>query len=324
MAPDDIETRIRIAAQGLADAAPLANPDRPRPRDSSQPVHGSPRLDLKVVTLIGCALILIGTVITIGVTSHHRGARQPSATASTTTTSVPPAGATPVPNVVGLKTSEAAGALQAVGLTNSIDDLSCNGAVASGVVVGQSPQAGFKAASGSRISLQVSCSGSTTPTLVTPKGMTLGPDGLGIVTEGEGQASVISTMTQALGSATATGGGGCLDRTEVHWGDLSLEFYSGTLAGYRYLNGSQTLFGSKAAIPAPNTPLLQTDAGVTLGMTLGQVQPLYPPSDFTMEHGGSIVMTGSQAGDRLLLEFNASTPSTPLWEIKGGAPCGDF
>ncbi len=323
MDADDIETRIRVAVEQLADAAPLANPERPRPRGSGQPVNGRPRMELKVVTLIGCLVILIGTVIAIGVSNHHRGARQPSATASTTTSSMPPTGAIPVPNVVGLKTSQAAGALQEVGLTNSIDDLSCGGAVASGVVVSQSPQAGFHAASGSRISLRVSCSGSTS-TLVTPRGVTLGPDGLGIVTVGDSQASAVSTMTQALGAPTATGGSGCKDRTEVHWGDLSLEFYSGTLDGYRYLNGSQTLMGSKAPTPAPNTPLLRTDAGATLGMNLGQLQPLYPPGEFTMEHGGSIVVAGSKAGDRLLLEFDASSPSTPLWEIKGGAPCGDF
>ena len=286
-------------------------------------VNGRPRMELKVVTLIGCLVILIGTVITIGVSNHHRGTKQPSVSASTTTSSVPPTGLVPVPNVVGLKMSQAAGALQAVGLTNSIDEL-CDGAVASGVVVSQSPQAGFHAATGSRISLRVSCSGSTPSTPVTPEGVTLGPDGLGIVIVGDSQETVVSTITQALGAPTVTGGSACKDRTEVHWGDLSLEFYSGTLDGYRYLNGSQTLMGSKAPTPAPNTPLLRTDAGATLGMKLGQVQPLYPPGDFTMEHGGSVVVAGSKAGDRLLLEFGASSPSTPLWEIKGGAPCGDF
>ena len=36
MASDDIETRIRVAVEQLADAAPLANPERPRPRASGR------------------------------------------------------------------------------------------------------------------------------------------------------------------------------------------------------------------------------------------------------------------------------------------------
>jgi len=104
---------------------------------------------------------------------------------------------------------------------------------------------------------------SVAPPLVAPAGVTLGPDGLAIVTVGESQASVMTTVTKALGTPTATGGGGCLDRTEVHWGDLSLEFHSGTLDGYRYLNGSQPLMGLKAPVPTANTPLLRTEVGAT-------------------------------------------------------------
>jgi hypothetical protein len=114
-----------------------------------------------------------------------------------------------------------------------------------------------------------------------------------------------------------------MDRTEVHWGDLSLEFHSGKLDGYRYLNGSQTLMGLKAPTPPPNTPLLRTRAGATIGMTLAQVRALYPPSDFSLAHDGSISVSGG-SGTWLLLSFFGTAPSTPLWEIKGGAPCGDF
>jgi hypothetical protein len=156
------------------------------------------------------------------------------------------------------------------------------------------------------------------------EGMTLGPDGLGIVTVGDSQESVMTIMTKALGAPTATVGGGCLDRIEVHWGDLSLEFHSGTLDGYRYLNGAQTLMGSKAPIPMPNTPLLRTATGATLGMPLAKVRALYPPDAFSLEHDGSISLAGTTPGDRLLLSFFATNPTTPLWEIKGGAPCGDF
>jgi hypothetical protein len=153
--------------------------------------------------------------------------------------------------------------------------------------------------------------------------MVLGADGLGIVTVGEVQSRVVETMTEAIGAPTASGGGGCLDRTELHWGDLSLEFYSGRLDGYRYLNGSQTLLGLHAPTPAPNTPLLHTQAGATIGMTLAHVRALYPPGAFSLAHDGSISVSGA-SDTRLLLSFFGTAPATPLWEIKGGAPCGDF
>jgi hypothetical protein len=156
-----------------------------------------------------------------------------------------------------------------------------------------------------------------------PKGLTLGADGLGIVTVGESQARVVKTMTTAIGAPTASGGGGCKDRTEVHWGDLLLEFYSGSLDGYRYLNGSQTLMGLKAPVPTPNTPLLRTGAGATIGMTLAHVRSVYPPSDFSLAHDGSIAVPGA-SGNWLLLSFWGTAPSTPLLEIKGGPLCGDF
>jgi hypothetical protein len=81
--------------------------------------------------------------------------------------------------------------------------------------------------------------------------------------------------------------------------------------------------GSKAPIPAPNTPLIRTQAGATIGMTLAQVRALYPPSDFGLAHDGSISVSGA-SDTWLLMSFFGTAPSTPLWEIKGGAPCGDF
>ncbi len=74
-----------------------------------------------------------------------------------TTTSIPQAGNIVVPNVLGLTILNAVGELQAVGLTNSIDDLNCHSSVGRGYVVGQSPTKGFRAAPDSRINLRVSC-----------------------------------------------------------------------------------------------------------------------------------------------------------------------
>lgn len=82
--------------------------------------------------------------------------------------------------------------------------------------------------------------------------------------------------------------------------------------------------GSKAPFPMPNTPVLRTATGATLEMSLAKVRALYPPDAFSLEHDGSISVAGTILGDRLLLGFFATNPTTPLWEIKGGAPCGDF
>jgi hypothetical protein len=158
---------------------------------------------------------------------------------------------------------------------------------------------------------------------VSSSGVTLGPDGVGTVMVGESQASAMSTMSGYFGAPLVIGGGGCAGRTEVHWGDLSLEFYKDTLAGYRYLNGPQTWLGAKGPVPKPNTPPLGTAQDATIGMTLAHVRALYPPSDFSLAHDGSIAMPGT-SGDWLWLSFFGTRPSTRLWEIKGGAPCGDL
>ncbi len=82
-----------------------------------------------------------------------------------TTTSTPHTGTIVVPNVMGVSLLDAVGELQAVGLTNSIDDLNCHGSLGPAHVIGQSPKAGFRAAADSRINLRVSCgnTSSTTP-----------------------------------------------------------------------------------------------------------------------------------------------------------------
>jgi hypothetical protein len=62
-----------------------------------------------------------------------------------------------VPNVVGMSLSEAAAALQAVGLYNSIDNLNCSTRTSSGNIVSEAPVPGSQVARGTRISVQVSC-----------------------------------------------------------------------------------------------------------------------------------------------------------------------
>jgi hypothetical protein len=91
-----------------------------------------------------------------------------SGSSGPTTVSVPPSGPDVVPNVIGMATLGAVGALQQVGLTNSIDDLNCHGSIGPGHVVGQNPTAGFHAATDSRVNLQISCPQPTTSSSTRP------------------------------------------------------------------------------------------------------------------------------------------------------------
>jgi len=131
-------------------------------------------------------------------------------------------------------------------------------------------------------------------------------------------------MKEYLGSPTTTTAGDCKGTTEVQWQDLSLEFSGGALAGYRYLPGGLAAVGTERPPTGAGQPLLKTSSGATLGMTLAQIRPLYPQGDFSEEQGGAIVVPGSSNGDRLFLGFFANAPATPLEEVKGGHPCGNF
>lgn len=163
-----------------------------------------------------------------------------------------------------------------------------------------------------------------TPVTLGPKNVVLGPDGLGVVAIGSPQVNSVAAMGGYLGPPTKTAPGNCHGTTEVEWGDLSLEYTAGRLTGYRYLRGGLAGVGTNAHPSGPGDPLLKTGAGATLGMPLRTVRSLYPAADVSGLQGGSIVVPGTTGTDRLVLEFFASDPSTPLTEIKGGTPCGDF
>ena len=154
-------------------------------------------------------------------------------------------------------------------------------------------------------------------------GLVLSPDGLGVVKTGDSESSVVSTMSQYLGSPTSTTSGDCSGTTEVQWKDLSLEFSNGVLDGYRYLRGGLATEGTEHPTTGAGSPLLKTATGATLGMTLGDIRLLYPATDFSEAQGGAIVVR-SINGDRLFLGFFSNAPSTALVEVKGGQTCGDF
>lgn len=152
----------------------------------------------------------------------------------------------------------------------------------------------------------------------------LGPDGVGTVEVGSPQAAAVATLARNLGTPQATVPGDCKGTTEVEWGDLSLEFSEGTLTGYRYLLGGLGSVGTEEQPVGRISPSLATGTGATLGMTLAEARHLYPARDLTSEHDGAIAVPGRRDHDRLLLVFSSMDPRTPLHEIKGGTPCGDF
>jgi hypothetical protein len=165
----EIEGRLRQTLEEMASSAPLANPEHPRTATSATSQRHGPRFDLKLITLVGCLLVLIGTLVAVGIVASHHGSRRPTSSASSTplppsTTSLPLPGPYVVPNVVGLDAAQAIDDLRSAGLTNSIDNLNCPGSFLGGQVVGQNPGAGYRAASDSRVNIQISCEGTPTST----------------------------------------------------------------------------------------------------------------------------------------------------------------
>ena len=153
----------------------------------------------------------------------------------------------------------------------------------------------------------------------------LDPDGLGVANIGESEGAAESALVGVLGPSTGTASGTCSETTEVEWNDLSVEFSDGVFTGYRYNQGGFVDLGKLGRpISGPGTPPLQTATGAALGMTLAKVRSLYPPSAFSAEQGGAIVVSGSSPGNRLFLGFFSTAPSTPMSEVKGGSPCGDI
>jgi hypothetical protein len=163
----DIETRLRSTLEEMAESAPLSYPDRPR-TGAGPPARHGPQIDVKTLTLVGSVLILIGTLVIIGIETTHDTPSRPAPAATTslppTTTSLPLPGPDAVPNVVGLTASQALDEISAAGLTNSIGLHNCPGSFLGGLVVAQTPQPGYRAATDSRVNIQISCNENSSTT----------------------------------------------------------------------------------------------------------------------------------------------------------------
>jgi hypothetical protein len=153
MTAKELEDRLRATLREIAEAAPLANPNQPRPDQNAATNRGF-RFDFKVLAVIVGLLFVITTIVTVGLTSGTSPSHSPP---SSTTTSSTPTGPIVVPNTIGLQTAQAASVLQSADITNSIDNVDCGSSIAAGHVVGQAPPAGSHVAPGSRINLRIEC-----------------------------------------------------------------------------------------------------------------------------------------------------------------------
>jgi hypothetical protein len=146
--PSENEAGIREILERLGspdDIAAAAVSDRRTERRSTQSL---PLVWASVgVVVVGLAL---GGAALAG--AFGGGASGPPSASSTTRITV-----VVVPNVVGMGPSEAAAALQAVGLYNSIENLDCSTKIGSGKTVSEAPVPGSQVARGTRISIQVAC-----------------------------------------------------------------------------------------------------------------------------------------------------------------------
>jgi PASTA domain len=165
----NVEDQLRSVLEELASAAPLANPERPRTGPGKSARRRGPRADFKTLALVGCGLVLIGTLVAVEIEASHNAPSRPLPAVATTTlppatpTSLPLSGPYVVPNVVGLTVLQAVGELQSAGLTNSLGS-KCEGSFGESPVLSQNPPAGFHAAFDSRVNLRFSCDVTATST----------------------------------------------------------------------------------------------------------------------------------------------------------------
>ena len=153
--------------------------------------------------------------------------------------------------------------------------------------------------------------------------LAIGPHGIGGVRIGAPEAATVAALGARLGAPTKREvNPGCAPRyTEVEWGDLAVEFRSGTFSGFRYIAGGLPPTTYRApSPPKPVSPRLATAGGITLGSTLAQVRSTY----------GRLQRIGAdmwRASNGLVFVDSAKRdpvpPTSPVREIKIGT-CGDF
>ena len=165
----EVESRLKDALGELAEATPLANPDRPRsgheglgrspadptgstdqlvPSASGPATRRAPWLDVKVLALAACVVIIAVGIFFVGRQIAH-GRSSP-----TTRTTVPVSRTVTVPNFVGAGLPSLDREARAAGVTLHFDFVRSRRPTAS--VISQSPSSGSQVPRGGVVSLAIS------------------------------------------------------------------------------------------------------------------------------------------------------------------------
>ena len=146
--------------------------------------------------------------------------------------------------------------------------------------------------------------------------------GIGGAQLGEPEGKAVAQLSRVFGPPSSRFiNSGCSPRfREVAWQHLYVEFRSGTLSGFRYIEDGwpPRRYGTHRVSSA--LPRLATTRGVTLGVSLGDVRRIY----------GRLQFVGTdrwRSSDGLIFYDNAQHDPEPassrIVEIKYGT-CGDF
>jgi hypothetical protein len=96
---------------------------------------------------------------------------------------------------------------------------------------------------------------------------------------GSDKSRVTAALTRRLGPPSGRGvNAGCGPAfTEIHWGELAVEFHNHTFSGYRDINRpAADLRLQPENTVKPVQPAARTAAGIELGSSLGELRSAYP------------------------------------------------
>jgi PASTA domain len=184
MTQTDIEIRLREALLELTQSTPLENPVRPRAvgspvgaggggsdgptgpsQDAGRSTAGerprSPRMEVKVLTAVGCVVLL---ALALGFGPFHLGTGSPRTLSAHTSTTVPVTDV-PVPDVVGQMLPPALSVLQRAGLSPQFSSVTSS--QPNGTIVDESPAPGTEVSRSATIVLEVAGGGRSSAGTVT-------------------------------------------------------------------------------------------------------------------------------------------------------------